>query len=41
LGEAIRAVYRPSRQEIEFRVRLIVAASLQIPLERVTPESPF
>jgi len=32
--DAIRTGYRPSRQEIELRVRLIVAASLEVPLER-------
>jgi hypothetical protein len=41
LGEEIRAGYRPSRKEIEVRVRLIVAAHLGIPLERVTPETRF
>ena len=41
LRDAFRAGYRPSRQEIELRVRLIVAARLQVPLERVTLESRF
>jgi hypothetical protein len=41
LRDAIHAGYRPSRQEIELRVRLILAASLQVPLEEVTLESRF
>jgi hypothetical protein len=41
LRDAIRAGYRPRRQEIELRVRLLVAASLQVPLEQVTRESRF
>jgi hypothetical protein len=41
LHEAIAAGYRPSRKEIELQVRLIVAANLGIPLERVTLEMSF
>jgi len=41
LRDAIHAGYRPSRQEVELRVRLIVAAILQVPLEEVTLESHF
>ena len=41
LREAIAAGYRPTRKEIEIQVRLIVAANLGVPLERVTPEMSF
>jgi acyl carrier protein len=41
LRAAIAAGYRPTRKEIEIQVRLIVAANLGIPLERVTPEMSF
>jgi hypothetical protein len=41
LREAIRAGYRPSRKEIEMRVRQILAENLGIPLWRITPETRF
>jgi hypothetical protein len=41
LREALFAGYHPTREEIELRVRIIVAANLGVALERVTPEMRF
>ena len=41
IRQAVRAGYRPTRDEIELRVRIIVAAHWGVALERVTPEMRF